>query len=361
MRQRFRRRLLAWYDRAARDLPWRRTSDPYAIWVSEIMLQQTQVVSVVPYFERFLARFPTIAALAAAPEQEVLGCWEGLGYYRRARHLHRAARQLVAEHGGRLPNDPDVVGSLPGIGRYTAGAILSIAFDRRAPILEANTIRLYSRLTAFSGDPRGTAGRKRLWHVAELLLPRRGTGRFNQALMELGAEVCRMRAPLCGECPVQNFCAAYSRGLVRRIPRAPRRPQVEEVREAAVVVLRRGRFLLVRRGDRERWAGMWDFPRAGLDGLTEGPAIDKAIRAAVEKRTGIRVAPGARIAEIRHGVTRFRIHLTCYEAKYVRKVSDDSQPVPQQLWVAPEDAHRYPLPVAARRLAAIVLGRSQGR
>src|SRR5262245_9653010 len=171
-RHRFAQRLRAWFRRHARDLPWRRTRDPYAIWVSEIMLQQTQVATVVPYFERFLRRFPTIQALAEADEQDVLRLWEGLGYYRRARQLHRAARQVVEEHDARFPRDREAVGRLPGIGRYTAAAILSIAFDARAAILEANTLRLWSRLSAYRGNPRSGAGQRFLWAVAERALPR---------------------------------------------------------------------------------------------------------------------------------------------------------------------------------------------
>ena len=198
----FRRRLLAWFDQNARVLPWRRSRDPYAVWLSEIMLQQTQVATVIGYFDRFLARFPTIEALARADEHEVLRLWEGLGYYRRARQLHRAARIIVAEHGGRFPRDPSIVRRLPGIGRYTAGAILSIAFDAREPILEANTLRLLSRLLCYDGDPRSPDGQRLLWAMAEALLPRRGSGRLNQALMELGSEVCTARSPRCEQCPV---------------------------------------------------------------------------------------------------------------------------------------------------------------
>ena len=194
-RRAFRRQLLAWYRRHKRDLPWRRTSDPYAVWVSEIMLQQTQVATVIPYFERFLAAFPTIRALAAADERDVLRHWEGLGYYRRARQMHLAARVLVAQHAASFPRELDTVRTLPGIGRYTAGAIASIAFDLRAPILEANTVRLLSRLVAFDGDPASTAGQHALWSLADALLPARGCGEFNQALMELGSLVCAPPGP----------------------------------------------------------------------------------------------------------------------------------------------------------------------
>src|SRR5437764_8126511 len=184
------RRLLGWFDRHRRDLPWRRDRDPYRVWVSEVMLQQTQVATVVPYFERFLAAFPTLADLAAADEQDVLRLWEGLGYYRRARHLHQAARRLAAEHGGTLPDDPAVWRDLPGVGRYILGAVLSQAFDRKLPIVEANSLRVLTRLFGYRGDPREGVGKKWVWAAAEAVLPAKRAGDFNQALMELGALIC---------------------------------------------------------------------------------------------------------------------------------------------------------------------------
>ncbi len=218
----FRRRLLAWYRRHARDLPWRRTRDPYAVWVSEIMLQQTQVATVESYFPRFMAALPTIQTLAAAGEDDVLRLWEGLGYYRRARQMHAAARKIVSDFAGEFPRQTDDVRGLPGIGRYTAGAILSIAFDAREPIVEANTLRLLARLLAFREDPLGGSGQRLLWHFAEDLLPQRDSGAFNQALMELGSMVCTPRQPRCEACPVAELCPTRLQGLQEVIPR-PRR------------------------------------------------------------------------------------------------------------------------------------------
>src|SRR5437764_9937338 len=202
-----RRRLLAWFDRHRRDLPWRRDRDPYRVWVSEVMLQQTTVAAVVPYFQRFLAAFPTVTALAAADEQDVLRLWEGLGYYRRARHLHRAAR-LLAARGGSFPRDPARLRGVPGMGRYTANAVLSQAFDRRLPILEANSQRVLCRLFGRTEDPRRGPLRRWLWRAAEEVLPRKRVGEFNQALMELGALVCTPQAPRCGGCPLRTKCRA---------------------------------------------------------------------------------------------------------------------------------------------------------
>ena len=198
----FRRRLLCWYRRAARDLPWRRERNPYRIWISEVMLQQTQVATVRPYFHRFLREFPNIRTLAEADERSVLRLWEGLGYYRRAQQLHEAARIVVEQHDAQFPRDPQTLRSLPGIGRYTVGAVLSIAFDARLPVLEANTVRLLSRLLAYDQNPMRAAGQRLLWTFAEQLLPRQNVGTLNQALMELGSEICTPRTPKCDECPL---------------------------------------------------------------------------------------------------------------------------------------------------------------
>lgn len=350
--QAFRRRLRAWYADHARDLPWRRNRDPYAIWISEIMLQQTQVATVRPYFERFVRRFPTIAALAAAEEQEVLRHWEGLGYYRRARQLHAAAQRLVGEHDGVFPRDPEMVRRLPGIGRYTAGAILSIAFDAREPILEANTLRLFSRLLAYRGQPMAREGQRLLWAMAEAVLPQRHVGAFNQALMELGSMVCLVRGPLCEQCPVAALCRAQAEGLQATIPPPKRKPVAEERHEAAVLVRRRGRVLLVRRPDGGRWAGLWDFPRFAVE-ADEESGVQRELAARVQEQTGIVIQPGQRLTTLKHGVTRFRITLDCYEAACVSG-ADRRQEGVEMRWLRPAELAEYPLSTTGRKLSRLL-------
>src|SRR5216683_1802960 len=244
-RRQLRRSLLAWFGRCRRDLPWRRSQDPYHIWVSEVMLQQTQVATVVGYFKRFLEAFPTLADLAAAEESKVLRLWEGLGYYRRARDLHRAAQRVVADYGGQIPQEPALLATLPGIGRYTVGAILSQAFDRRLPILETNSTRVLCRLFGRRGDPRRGQARRWLWEMAETLLPARRVGAFNQALMELGALVCTPAAPRCSACPVCELCAARRLGIQDEIPDRLESPAAIAIQEVAVVVYRGRRVLFV--------------------------------------------------------------------------------------------------------------------
>ncbi|MBX7165992.1 MAG: A/G-specific adenine glycosylase [Pirellulales bacterium] len=346
------RRLKSWFGRAARALPWRQEPTAYRVWISEIMLQQTQVATVVPYFERFVARFPDVGTLAAAPEQAVLRHWEGLGYYRRARQLHRAAQQIVAEHAGEFPSDAEAVRRLPGIGRYTAGAILSIAFDRPEPILEANTLRVYSRLLGYRGDPRSTAGQKHLWKAAADWLPRRGAGAFNQALMELGATICTPRRPRCEECPVAALCRARALGLVEQIPPPARPPQIEQVHEVAVVIHRGRRVLVCQREPGERWAGLWDFVRIPWPEpfpAVPDAAVKRQLVAAIKQATGQKVRLGDTLTTLRHQVTRFRITLTVVEATA-------ADPRDTARWLTLDELAHLPLSVTGRKIADL-LGR----
>jgi A/G-specific adenine glycosylase len=351
----FRRRLLAWYGRHARDLPWRRSTDPYRVWLSEVMLQQTTVAMAAPHFERFTQALPTVERLAAADESQVLRLWEGLGYYRRARALHAAARLIVTEHGGEVPRNVATLMRLPGIGRYTAGAIASQAFDVPAPILEANTVRLFSRLVGYRDDPTKGAGQRVLWQTAEELLPRKGAARFNQALMELGSLVCTPAAPRCDSCPVTAHCAAFRLGLQREIPLAAIKPKPTAVREAAVVVRKNGAVLLRQCGAGERWAGLWDFPRFRVE--SEGPMfVHDELVSGVREQTGVTVKPGGLLRTLKHGVTRYRITLECYEAQFAggRVASTKDRPV---RWTPVAALAELPLSVTGRQLAQLVAAR----
>ncbi|MEO8493781.1 MAG: A/G-specific adenine glycosylase [Planctomycetota bacterium] len=345
-KQSLRRRVLAWFRANARELPWRRTRDPYHVWISEIMLQQTQVVTVVPYFQRFIAAFPSIRELAAADEDAVLRLWEGLGYYRRARQLHKAARVIAQEHDGVFPDDPSLVRALPGIGRYTAGAILSIAFEAREPILEANTIRVLSRLIALRDDTTTAAGQRILWQTAEDFLPRKNVGDFNQALMELGSEVCTPRAPRCEACPVAMLCPTRAEGLQAVIPAPKKKMNYEDASEACVVVWRKGKVLLRRCEAGERWAGLWDFPRFAIC-ATSGAKLQRELGEGVRALTGYDVAIGEHLTTIKHGVTRFRITLTCYEAEHLcgRQANGEFA------WVSLRQLQDYALSVTGRKVS----------
>lgn len=310
------------------------------------MLQQTTVVAVIPYFERFLSRFPSVHDLAAADEAEVLKLWEGLGYYSRARNIHKAAKVVVEQHGGVFPAELAGLQGLPGIGRYTAGAIASFAFDRRAPIVEANTLRLYSRLLGYDGDPRSTTGQQVLWAFAEAVLPKSQPGRFNQALMELGATVCSPKTPDCEQCPVSGFCRAFRDQSQATIPRLAKRAEITDVTEASVAVRKNKAYLLRRRTAGERWAGLWDFVRFEL---AAGGASQ--IIAAIQKQTGLNVDLGPQLAELKHGVTRYRITLKCFTAE---TVSGTLRPDEEWHWVTAASFHEYPLSVTGRKFAKLL-------
>jgi len=306
-------RLLAWFAAAQRNLPWRRDRDPYRIWVSEVMLQQTQVATVIPSFERFMQVYPTVTALAVADEQDVLRLWEGLGYYRRARDLHRSARKLVAERQGVFPTDPEGLKGYPGLGRYTRNAVLSQAFDVRLPILEVNTVRVLCRLFARTEDPTKGPLQRWLWKAAEALLPAKQAGAFNQALMELGSLVCTPTNPRCSECPLAARCLARKTGTQEQIPYRTKPPAIVKVREAAVVLRRGDRVLLVQRPATGRWANLWEFPHGPL---LDGETYDVAAQRLIEPLTGYRGQIGAELTTISHTVTRYAITLVCFEATY---------------------------------------------
>jgi A/G-specific adenine glycosylase len=356
-RRKFARALLAWFTAQARDLPWRRTRDLYSIWISEIMLQQTQVATVIGYYERFLAAFPTVHKLAAASETQVLRLWEGLGYYRRARQLHAAAKQIVIDHGSEFPRSYEAVRALPGIGRYTAGAILSIGLDQRLPILEANTIRVLSRLIALRDDPRTTKSQARLWQAAEELLPADNCGAFNQALMELGSEICTPKEPLCAACPVSAHCAAFKQELTDQIPLPAKKTEYTDLIETAVVIRRAGKYLVRECQPGERWAGLWDFPRfASVSAKNETWLATSQQH--LRDWLGIEITPGEHLATTKHGVTRYRITLHVLAADWLAGgVNGKGSPAAKtnsSRWVTRSELAELPLSVTGRKIAGLL-------
>jgi A/G-specific adenine glycosylase len=282
----FRRGLLAWFKERKRDLPWRRTRDPYRIWISEIMLQQTRVAAVIPYYENFLAKFPTLRSLARAKTEAVLGRWAGLGYYSRARNLHHAARQIVARHRGHFPRDHQATLALPGIGRYTAAAVLSIAYDEPLAVLDGNVARVLARVGAVSGDLRAPAVWRELETRAQYLLARQAPSEWNQAMMEVGATVCTPKSPRCEQCPVAPWCRARELGIAEQLPTPRKKRATQQVTLIAAVLLdRQGRTLLVRQtsDDGALFSRMWQFPALELtedaaSGLVNDLASDPASR-----------------------------------------------------------------------------------
>lgn len=321
-------------------MPWRRTRDPYAVWLSEVMLQQTRVDTARPYYDAFLTRFPTLAALAAARPAQVLEAWAGLGYYRRARHLHEAARTVVREHEGRVPDEPEAFRRLPGVGRYTTGAVLSICFDRRLPVLDGNVARVLSRLGAVPAAIRDPRGAKRLWALAESLVPMRRTGDWNQAVMELGATLCIPRAPLCGGCPIRSLCRAHQLGRVADFPPVAPRRRAEAVRRAVALMVRRGKVLMERR-EGLLLAGLWEPP--GVE-LPDGIAPERALRQALG-RLGVQARLTPTDRRVRHFITHRAITAEVWDAAV-------TGPTPRRAnlrWVNPARPG-LPLTALARKL-----------
>jgi len=268
----FSQKLLKWYSQNARELPWRKTKNPYHIYVSEIMLQQTQVVKVIPYFNRFIERFPDILALAESSEQEVLSLWSGLGYYSRAKNLRKSATIIASDHHGKVPKNKSELMALPGIGEYTSGAILSIAYNQDEPILDGNVIRVLSRFFQII-DPVGTSQtKKRLWQLARDLIPTGEASDFNQALMELGALICspfKGNTDFCSKCPVNQDCLARKNGKVSELPNLPMKRKKENVYQISCLIVRNGKFLLVRRNKKELLDNMWELPSGGYRKLSQ--------------------------------------------------------------------------------------------
>jgi A/G-specific adenine glycosylase len=365
----FARRLLAWYDRCHRKLPWRAAVppdrpgdcppgpaglDPYHVLVSEAMLQQTQVATVVPYFNRFIARFPTLADLAAADEQEVLRMWQGLGYYSRARNLRAAARVVVSDFGGHMPRERDELLKLPGVGRYTAGAVASIAFDRRAPILDGNVVRVLCRVDQIESDPRDRSTQELLWRRAEEILPPKRVGTFNSGLMELGATVCTPRAPQCLICPVQSHCEAFEAGVQETIP-APRKAKPTPLLRRATFCVRRGdAWLIEQRPERGRWAGMWQFVTLAPDDA-QAELKRQRLGEVLAGRLPVRVTPPHFLGAVTHGLTHRRYHFDVFVCDAGGE-DDPPAPPPARAWTTLEKLDAYPLPRPQVKVAEMLAG-----
>ena len=337
--------LLRWYRRHRRDLPWRQTRDPYSIWVAETMLQQTRSETVRRYYPRFLRRFPSVSALARAPESAVLAAWSGLGYYARARHLRLAARRVAARHGGELPGDPRALRALPGIGRYTAGAVASIGFGIPAPVLDGNVARVLARHFMVRGAIRAPKVAARLWQIAEDLVDRSSPGDWNQALMELGARLCTPRAPACPRCPLRSTCAAYRAGSVERLPDPPPRHPPRRVRRACLVLKDDDRVLMIRNDRGRLLRGLWEFPSVE-------PKPAETLEAAAREeltRLGVRRAPLRAGGRILHTITNRRIETFVFHARLDRRAPARR---PGMRWFRPRELAGLPLSAVGLRIAA---------
>jgi len=340
-------RLLAWFDAHARALPWRKPpTDAYRIWVSEVMLQQTQVETVLPYFERWMARFPTVEALAAADEQEVLRLWEGLGYYRRARALHQAARRLVHERGGRFPQSAAEWQSLPGVGRYTAAAIASIALGEPILALDGNVRRVLARVFDFDRPVDGR-GEQMLCALGQAHLVAERPGDFNQALMDLGATLCRPQNPQCNACPLGDLCLARARGTQMQRPLRREARDIPHYLVAAAVIWRDGQVLIAQRPPRGLLGGLWEFPGGKQE---TGESLEQALRREIREELGAEIAVERLLGVFRHAYSHFRVTLHAF---HCRLLVGEPRPLEATAlrWVNPQALADYPMGKLDRQIA----------
>lgn len=350
---RFARNLLAWYEKHKRDLPWRRTHDPYRIWLSEILLQQTRVEAVIPYYEKFLARFPDVIALAQAPLDDVLKTWEGAGYYARARNLHRAAQVVANERGGKFPRTVEGLLELPGIGRYTAGAIASIAFKVNAPVVDGNVMRVLCRYFGIREDPKAGATHAHLWELARELLPQGRAREFNQALMELGATICLPKNPRCLLCPVQRQCIARQEGLQNVLPVKRAKKELPHQIIAVGVIWKRvgsggASILIQQRLSEGLLGGLWEFPGGKVEA---GERLEDCVAREVREELGIEVRVGKEIIAVDHAYSHFSITLHAFECEFVAgrvKISSAQR----FKWVKPGELEQYAFPAANKKIIA---------
>ncbi len=349
-------RVLSWYASHQRDLPWRKTRDPYHIWVAEIMLQQTQVDTVIPYYERFLAQFPTVQSLAEASLARVLKAWENMGYYARARHLHAAARDVVDRFQGKIPKTPEELISLPGVGHYTAGAILSMAFGQPVAAVDANVRRVLSRVFAVQEILQDSQTEQHLLGLAETLVPLEGAGRFNQGLMDLGATVCTPKKPKCTLCPVRDFCRAYACQLQDVLPVTRKRGPIPHCHMTAAVIWNQSKqVLIVRRENEGLLGGLWKFPGGKQE---SGEGLEACLRRQVREELGIEIRVGRPVTFVNHAYTHFRITLHAFQCS--RTAGE-----PKALncadwrWVALHRLEDFAFSKADRRVMHAIMDRNQ--
>jgi A/G-specific adenine glycosylase len=342
IRREIQKKLLKWYDRQKRQMPWRETRDPYKIWVSEIMLQQTQVKTVIPYYENFLKEFPGIPALANAPLNKVLKAWEGLGYYARARNLHKAAQLLRDTNKNKFPQTYDEIIALPGIGKYTAGAIGSIAFGLKVPILDGNVIRVLTRLAGIEADFRLPKVNAELWALSESLLPEKRIGDFNQSLMELGAIICMPANPLCSECPLRSLCLAKQANKTDSIPYRKKARKLPHYTIAAGIIRKKDKILISQRPLKGLLGGLWEFPGGKLE---EGETLPECLQRELKEELDIEVKVGKLFKVVDHGYSHYTVTLHFFKCTFL-----SGQPKKLQVhdfkWVRPEEMREYAFPGA---------------
>ena len=337
----FRSQLKRWYQKNARELPWRETKDPYKIWISEVMLQQTTVNAVIPYYQKWIQKYATIQDVAQESEQNLLNAWQGLGYYSRVRNIKKAAEIMIRDYQGKIPQDAEQLKLIPGFGPYTSGAVLSIAFNKRIPIVDANIRRVFMRILAIE-DFSTTKYDKPIYALLEALLPRQGMSDFNQALMELGALVCRSREPMCLQCPVKSHCLAYQKGIQEVIPTI-KKTNIQDV-EASIGVIRcRKKYFIQKRSSKGLLAGLWEFPGGKLE---PGESPLKALKRELQEEVSFPVSDYKFLFTVTHFYTRYRVKLNVFQGKTGRLTQDEEG----KKWVSLKKLADYPMPSGSAKI-----------
>lgn len=343
-----RKGLLQWFRLHQRKLPWRRNHLPYEIWISEIMLQQTQVKTVLPYYERWMARFPDMASVAEASEEELLKYWEGMGYYSRVRNIHKTAHIVMTDHGGEFPREHGAILKLPGIGPYTAGAVMSLAFNEDFPLVDGNVERVFARLFDIDSPVKGKENQKLIWKTARELIPPGKARDFNQALMELGALICLPRTPLCGDCPVSGSCESRRAGIVDQRPVAGKRKSLQPIQVAIGLLLRDGKIFIQKRPPHGLMPHLWEFPGGKI---LENETPEAALVREFREELDLDICGLDKIALFRHNYTSFKVTLHAY---FCTLVSPHQEPVLRTAvdgrWVTPDQLQDYAFPAANRKL-----------
>lgn len=344
-------KLLSWFEENKRPLPWREHYKPYEVWVSEIMLQQTQVKTVLPYFDRWMTAFPTIKSLAEAPEEKILKLWEGLGYYSRVRNLQKAAKQIVEKHGGVFPSDYDDILALPGVGKYTAGAITSIAFNQDRPLVDGNVIRVLSRLFLYTQNTRLPAAEKKMWEWAKEILPEGKARYFNQAMMEFGALQCTPKSPACTLCPLSPVCKANQEDLVDRIPDRGPKKELTRLTVVVAIIQKDSKIFIQKRPDKGLMGGLWEFPGGKVEA---GEMKQEALEREIREELGIEIENIQFLKNLKHAYTSFKIDLHCFSADYLSG-EVELKAATEGKWIDISELRDYPFPAANVKLIAELL------
>jgi A/G-specific adenine glycosylase len=340
--------LLQWYYRHQRDLPWRNNPDPYRVWVSEVMLQQTQVATVIPYYERFVKKFTSVERLAAAPLDDVLKAWEGLGYYARARNMHKAAIEIVSKHGGRFPQSHPALQTLPGFGEYTAGAVASIAFGAVVPAVDGNVKRVIARLFALQSDITRAPAARRVKELARALVDEQQPGDWNQAVMELGATICLPKSPKCAACPVSEFCQARRQGIEQTLPVKPAKKALPHFDVTAAVIHQNNKLLIAQRPPDGMLGGLWEFPGGKQQA---GETLPECLQREILEELGLEINVGKPIAVVKHGYTHFKITLHAFFCT-VRAGTPQAIEVADWRWVTPDELAQFAFPRTDQQIIA---------